>query len=57
MAKTHDNPEPAPASDEKLKAFSVTAAAIAALPRPDRLDVLRAVASFYGLVVVMEPPR
>jgi hypothetical protein len=44
-------------SADKLKAFTSTVAAIESLPRPDRLDVLRAVANFYGLVVPMEAPR
>jgi hypothetical protein len=55
MAKDKDAPAAEP--DDKLKAFSSTVAAIAGLPRPDRLDVLRAVANFYGLVITMEPPR
>lgn len=58
MAKDKDAAPPLPAeADDKLKAFALTVAAIALLPRPDRLDVLRAVANFYGLVVPMESPR
>jgi len=53
MAKDKDTAEP----DDKLKAFTSTVAAIAALPRADRLDVLRAVANFYSLVISIETPR
>lgn len=44
-------------TDQKLKALTETVGAIAALSRPDRLDVLRAVACLYGLVIPMEPQR
>lgn len=55
MAK--DTQTTSPAGDAKLEAFSRTVAAVATLSRPDQLDVLRAAANFFGLVIVMESPR
>ncbi len=57
MAKDKETPSPAGVGDAKLEALSRTIAAVAALPRPDQLDVLRAAANFFGLVIVMELPR
>jgi hypothetical protein len=34
-----------------------TGLALSTLSRTEQLDVLRATAHYYGLVVVMEPPR
>ena len=50
-------PEPSTSGSAKMQAFSQATAAIDPLSRTDRLDVLRAVANFYGLLVPMEPPR
>lgn len=57
MAKDKETTSPAGSGDAKLEAFSRTVAAVATLPRPDQVDVLRAAANFFGLVIVMEPPR
>jgi hypothetical protein len=60
MAKTNpeprtSNPEPAPpaiAPDAKRQAFTAAADAIVTLDkRSDQIDVLRAVANFYGLQI------
>lgn len=48
---------PAGEGDVKLKAMCEVIASVAALGRPDRVDVLRAVANFYGIRIVMEPPQ
>lgn len=46
---------PMPAPDPKVKAFVDVYEAIHTLERKDQLDVLRAAAALFGLV--MEPPR
>ena len=56
MAKEKDAPSPTTA-DGKRQAFAQVADALEPLSRADRLDVLRAVSTFYGLVVLMELPR
>ena len=55
MAKNKETTSPA--GDAKLEALSKTIAAVGTLPRPDQVDVLRAAANFFSLVIVMEPPR
>lgn len=60
MAKdkeTTQAPAAPPTNEPKLQAMCTTIAAIAPLARTDQVDVLRAVANFFGLVIVMEPPR
>jgi len=57
VAKDKEATSPVGSADPKLKAFSEAVAALAPLDRVSRLDVLRAAANFYGLVVVTELPK
>jgi hypothetical protein len=57
MAKEKDAPPPSYDTAAKMQAFSQAVAALEPLSRLDRLDVLRAVANFYGLVISIEAPR
>lgn len=58
MAKEKDCASPASGEgDIKMKALGDAIAAVAPLDRTARVDVLRAVANYYGITTVLESPR